>query len=82
MMEPLGHPRLPERERVMARVTVQEGDVEARFDVAIGLRLQRAQAMVEYALILVLVAIVVIAVLIALGTGITNTFQTIVNHLK
>ena len=30
MMEPLGHPRLPERERVMARVTVQEGDVEAR----------------------------------------------------
>jgi pilus assembly protein Flp/PilA len=44
-------------------------------------RVQRAQAMVEYALILVLVAIVVIAVLILLGNGIKNTFQTIVNHL-
>ncbi len=44
-------------------------------------RAQRAQAMVEYALILVLVAIVVIAALIALGGGITTTFQTIVNHL-
>ena len=43
---------------------------------------QRAQAMIEYALILVLIAVVVIAVLIALGTGIQNTFQNIANHLK
>jgi hypothetical protein len=28
MMEPLGHPRLPERERVMARVTVKCATVE------------------------------------------------------
>ncbi len=45
-------------------------------------RVQRAQAMVEYALILVLVAIVVIAALIALGGGIQRTFQTIINNLK
>ena len=44
-------------------------------------RAQRAQALVEYALILVLIAIVVIGVLVALGGGIQNTFQTIVNHL-
>jgi len=44
-------------------------------------RAQRAQALVEYALILVLIAIVVIGVLIALGGGIQRTFQTIVNHL-
>jgi Flp pilus assembly pilin Flp len=48
----------------------------------VGLKVQDAQAMVEYALILVLVAIVVIIVLISLGQGITNTFQTIVNRLK
>jgi hypothetical protein len=39
MMQPLGHPRLPERQRVMARVAMQKGDVEARFNVALGLRL-------------------------------------------
>lgn len=44
-------------------------------------RLQRGQAMVEYALILVLIAVVVIAALIALGGQITNVFTTITNTL-
>ncbi len=43
---------------------------------------QRAQAMVEYALILVLVAIVVIVALTALGGGISNTFNVIIAKLK
>ncbi len=47
----------------------------------VGRRARRGQAMVEYALILVLVAVVVIGVLISLGTGIQNTFQTIVDNL-
>jgi pilus assembly protein Flp/PilA len=46
------------------------------------LRVQRAQAMVEYALILVLVAVVVIAVLVSLGQGLTATFQKIVDQLN
>src|SRR6266404_1817268 len=37
MMQPLGHPRLPECDRVMAWITMQEGDVEARFNAALGL---------------------------------------------
>ncbi|HEV2952912.1 MAG TPA: Flp family type IVb pilin [Candidatus Dormibacteraeota bacterium] len=41
-------------------------------------RLQRAQGMVEYALILVLVAIVVIVILTTLGKQITNVFSNIV----
>ena len=45
-------------------------------------RFQRAQAMVEYALILVLVAVVVIAVLVSLGQGLTATFQKIVDQLN
>jgi pilus assembly protein Flp/PilA len=45
-------------------------------------RVQRAQAMVEYALILVLVAVVVIAVLVSLGQGLTATFQKIVDSLN
>ena len=44
-------------------------------------RLQRGQAMVEYALILVLIAVVVIAALIALGGQITNVFTQITNTL-
>jgi len=43
---------------------------------------QRAQAMVEYALILVLVAVVVIVALTALGTGISDAFNKIVGSLK
>jgi len=47
-----------------------------------GWRGQRAQAMVEYALILVLIAVVVIVALTALGTGISSTFNKIVDQLK
>ena len=43
---------------------------------------QRAQALVEYALILVLVAIVVIAGLTALSGGISGVFTRIVDGLK
>ncbi|HXM57569.1 MAG TPA: Flp family type IVb pilin [Candidatus Dormibacteraeota bacterium] len=43
---------------------------------------QRAQALVEYALILVLVAIVVIAGLTALAGGISGVFTRIVDGLK
>jgi pilus assembly protein Flp/PilA len=43
---------------------------------------QRAQGLVEYALILVLVAILVIAALLLLGTKLGNTFSTVNNSLK
>jgi pilus assembly protein Flp/PilA len=43
---------------------------------------QRAQGMVEYALILVLIAVVVIVALTAVGTGISSTFDKIANSLK
>lgn len=43
---------------------------------------QRAQALVEYALILVLIAIVVIAALTALSGGITGVFNRVVAALK
>lgn len=43
---------------------------------------QRAQALVEYALILVLIAVVVIAALTALGGGISGVFTNIVNALS
>ena len=45
-------------------------------------RSQRAQAMVEYALILVLIAVVVIVALTALGSGISTTFNKIVDQLN
>ncbi len=48
---------------------------------SLRMRFQRAQAMVEYALILVLIAVVVIAALIALGGGISATFNKIVTQL-
>jgi Flp pilus assembly pilin Flp len=44
-------------------------------------RAQRAQAMVEYALILVLIAVVVLVALGALGTGIVSAFGKIVSKL-
>jgi len=43
---------------------------------------QRAQALVEYALILVLIAIVVIAALTALSGGITTVFNNVVTALN
>ena len=43
---------------------------------------QRAQALVEYALIIVLIAVVVIVALTALGGGITGVFNKIVDALK
>lgn len=42
---------------------------------------EKGQGLVEYALILVLVAIVVIGVLSAIGGGIEEVFQTIVEAL-
>src|ERR1700688_472895 len=39
MMKPLGHLRLPECQRVMARIAVQKGNIETRFNVALGLGL-------------------------------------------
>lgn len=43
---------------------------------------QRAQALVEYALILVLIAVVVIVALTALGGGISGVFNRVVASLK
>lgn len=44
-------------------------------------RREEGQALVEYALILFLIAVVCIAVLTALGTGVQNTLQSIVNAI-
>ncbi len=46
-----------------------------------SLRDDGGQALVEYALILFFVAIVCIGVLTALGTGVQNVLQSIVNGL-
>jgi Flp pilus assembly pilin Flp len=48
---------------------------------SLALRSQRAQALVEYALIIVLVAIVVIAALTALAGGIGGVFNRVVAAL-
>jgi pilus assembly protein Flp/PilA len=45
------------------------------------LRDEEGQAMTEYGLILALIAVVCILVLIALGTGVRDTFQSIVDEL-
>lgn len=45
------------------------------------LRKEEGQAMTEYGLILALIAVAVITVLIALGTGVGDTFQSIVEKL-
>jgi pilus assembly protein Flp/PilA len=42
---------------------------------------QEGQGLVEYALIILLIAIAVIGVLMALGTGIGETFQNIIDQL-
>jgi pilus assembly protein Flp/PilA len=42
---------------------------------------EKAQGLVEYALILVLVAVVVIAILALLGPAIGNVFSTIVHNV-
>jgi pilus assembly protein Flp/PilA len=42
---------------------------------------QKAQGLVEYALILVLISIVVIIVLSLVGTGIGNIFSSILNTI-
>jgi pilus assembly protein Flp/PilA len=42
---------------------------------------EKAQGLVEYALILVLVSIVVIAILLILGPAIGNIFSNIVNAI-
>jgi pilus assembly protein Flp/PilA len=44
-------------------------------------RREEGQALVEYALILFLIAVVCIAVLTALGTGVRDTLQSIVNAI-
>lgn len=44
-------------------------------------RREEGQALVEYALILFLIAVVCIAVLTALGTGVKNTLQSVVNAI-
>jgi pilus assembly protein Flp/PilA len=44
-------------------------------------RREEGQALVEYALILFLIAVVCIAVLTALGTGVRNTLQSVVNAI-
>jgi len=46
------------------------------------LKNENGQGMVEYGLIIALVAVVVIVAIKALGTGTSNTFNTIVNDLK
>ncbi len=43
---------------------------------------EKAQGLVEYALILVLVAILVIAALLFLGPRLGNTFSTVNNSLR
>jgi pilus assembly protein Flp/PilA len=40
------------------------------------------QGMVEYGLIIALVAVVVIVAIKALGTGVSNTFNSIATNLK
>lgn len=55
--------------------------LSVKFSGLIG-RSQRAQALVEYALILVLIAIVVIAALTALAGGIGGVFNRVVDALK
>jgi pilus assembly protein Flp/PilA len=45
------------------------------------MRREEGQALVEYALILFLIAVVCIAVLTALGQGVQNTLQSIVNAI-
>jgi pilus assembly protein Flp/PilA len=45
------------------------------------MRREEGQALVEYALILFLIAVVCIAVLTALGTGVRDTLQSIVNAI-
>lgn len=50
--------------------------------VARYVRDQRAQGMVEYALILVLVAILVVVALSALGTQISHVFESITGKLQ
>lgn len=42
---------------------------------------QKAQGLMEYALIIVLVAIIVLVVLAILGPGIGNMFSNIVNNI-
>ena len=44
-------------------------------------KLQKAQGLVEYALILVLVAIVIIVILSILGPAIGNVFSTIIRSI-
>lgn len=43
--------------------------------------LERAQGLVEYALILIFVAVVLIAILVVLSPGIGNIYSRIINHL-
>jgi pilus assembly protein Flp/PilA len=43
----------------------------------IGLRLEKGQGLVEYALILVLIAVIVLAVLLILGPIIGNSFSEV-----
>jgi pilus assembly protein Flp/PilA len=50
--------------------------------VARVVRNQRAQGMVEYALILVLVAIIVVIALSALGRQISHVFESITGKLQ
>jgi len=46
------------------------------------LRNQKGQGMVEYGLILASISIVAIALMGDIGTGITTTFQNVVNALQ
>lgn len=48
---------------------------------AVRLRTEDGQGMVEYALIIALVAIALIAALTALGGGVANVFDAITNKL-
>jgi pilus assembly protein Flp/PilA len=48
---------------------------------ALRIRDQKGQGMVEYALILVLIAVVVIAVLTLVGQDVSNTFTTVSSAL-
>lgn len=48
---------------------------------ALTIRDEKAQGLIEYALIILLIAIAVIAVLGLLGTGINNVFNNITTQL-
>ena len=53
----------------------------AVFDVIRGVVTQKAQGLIEYALIIILVAIIVLVVLAIFGSGVGNMFSNIMSNI-